>query len=370
MERFDTVVIGGSQAGLATGYYLSKQSRAFVILEAGAEVGAAWRKRWDTLHLFTGARFNSLPGMPFPAGSGIFPSKDEMADYLAAYAAHFSLPVQLGVKVDDLTRADDHYLITVGARRLQARHVVVATGAYTTPRVPAFASQLDPTLTQLHSVDYRNPRQLRNGPVLVVGAGNSGAEIAYDLAATRPTWLAGRDTGMIPGELGSVSHQVGALVFKGVAQRLTVDTLPGRWLVGKAKGLTGGHPVVRLRANDLLKAGVQRVPRVAGVSKGRPVLESGQELDVANVVWATGFVRDYRWIRLPVFDAGGTPRHHRGLVQTEPGLYFAGLPFQSSLLSGLVAGAGPDARYIVQQITARDRAAHPTLARRPQRLLG
>jgi putative flavoprotein involved in K+ transport len=272
--------------------------------------------------------------------------------------------------VDDLTRADDHYVITAGARRLQARHVVVATGAYTTPLFPAFAGQLDPAIIQLHSVEYRNSGQLRDGPVLVVGAGNSGAEIAYDLAATCPTWLAGRDTGMIPGELGSVGHQVGALVFRAVAQRLTVDTLPGRWLVGKARGLTGGHPVVRLRPEDLLKAGVQRVPRVAGVSNGRPVLESGQALDVANVVWATGFVRDFSWIRLPVFDAGGTPRHHRGMVQTEPGLYFAGLPFQSSLLSGLVAGAGPDARYIVQQITARDRAAHPTLARRPQRLPG
>lgn len=367
-ERIDTVVIGGGQAGLAAGYYLARQgrdistgsTRRFAILDAHDRVGDSWRKRWDSLRLFTSASLNSLPGMPFPARWAHFPTKDEMADYLEAYAARFQLPVQLGVKVDELTRDGDRYLIAAGARRLEATHVVVATGAYPTPRVPRFARELDPAITHLHSVAYRNPGQMREGPVLIVGAGNSGAEIALELAPRHRIWLAGRDTGYLPGNFGSLGYQVGGIVFLTVAKLLTVDTSPGRWLARNARGFfTRGLPLVRVQPKDLLEAGVQRVPRVAGVSGGQPVLDDGRVLDVANVVWSTGFVRDYRWIKLPVFDADGNPVHHRGVVQAEPGLYFVGLPFQSSLLSGIVPGAGADAKHIVKQILLRARAAGP-----------
>lgn len=357
IERIDTVVIGGGQAGLAAGYYLARQRRDFVILDAHDCTGDSWRNRWDSLRLFTPVSFNHLPGMPFPKGTGRFPTKDEMADYLEDYAAHFRLPIQLGVRVNELVREGGHYLINADARRLKANHVVVATGAYPTPRVPAFASQLDPAITQLHSVAYRHPGQLRDGTVLVVGAGNSGVEIALDLAPRHQVWLAGRDTGFIPANFGRFDYEFGVIVFKALMQQLTVDTPPGRWLVRRATEFTGGHPVVGVTPQDLLRAGVQRVPRVAGVSRGRPVLEDGRVLDVANVIWSTGFIRDYRWIKLLVFDAAGDPIHHRGVIQTEPGLYFVGLPFQSSLLSGLVAGAGADAKYIVKQIDARETAA-------------
>ncbi|MGH2348508.1 MAG: flavin-containing monooxygenase, partial [bacterium] len=216
----------------------------------------------------------------------------------------------------------------------------------------------------LHSVAYRNPGQLRDGAVLIAGAGNSGAEIALNLAPRHRIWLAGRDTGHIPGNFGSLGYQVGGIVFQTVMKRLTVDTRPGRWLARNAKGFfTRGLPLVRVRPKDLLEAGVQRVPRVAGVSSGRPVLKDGRVLDVGNVVWCTGFVRDYRWIRLPVFDADGDPVHHRGVVQTEPGLYFIGLPFQSSLLSGIVPGAGADANHIVQQTCAERSRSIATRAR-------
>ncbi len=358
-ERIDTVVIGGGQAGLAAGYYLARQRGDFVILDAYDRTGDSWRKRWDSLRLFTPASFNHLPGMPFPKPTGPFPTKDEMADYLEAYAARFQLPVVLGARVDELARDGDRYRIATGARCLKANHVVVATGAYPTPRVPAFASQLDPAITQIHSVAYRHPGQLRDGTVLVVGAGNSGVEIALDLAPRHNVWLAGRDTGFIPANFGRLSYEFAVIVFKALMQQLTVDTPPGRWLVRRAKEFTGGHPVVGVTPQDLLQAGVQRVPRVVGVSRGRPVLEDGRVLDVANVIWSTGFVRNYRWIKLPVFDAAGDPIHHRGVVQTEPGLYFVGLPFQSSLLSGLVAGAGADAQYIVKQILLRARAIDP-----------
>jgi putative flavoprotein involved in K+ transport len=354
-ERFDTIVIGGGQAGLAAGYYLARQKRDFVILDAHDRAGDSWRKRWDSLRLFTSSSLDRLPGMPFPAPRGHFPAKDEMAEYLEAYVARFQLPVELGVRVDELTREDDRYLITAGARRLEANHVVVATGAYPTLRVPEFAGELDPTITQVRSVEYRNPGQLRGGPVLVVGAGNSGAEIALDLSATHPTWLAGRDTGFIPAEYGSLGYRVGGLIFFNLMRLLTVDTPAGRWVVQKARAFTGGHPLVRVKPKALLEAGVQRVSRVVGVRGGRPVLEDGRVLDVANIIWATGFVRDYRWIKLPVFDAKGDPVHHRGVVQGEPGLYFTGMPFQSSILSGHVAGAGADANYIAKQIASRAR---------------
>lgn len=360
-ERIETVVIGAGQAGLAVGYYLARQRREFVILDAHGRAGDSWRKRWDSLRLFTPASFNNLPGMAFPARRGHFPTKDEMADYLEAYAARFELSVQLGVWVDELTRDGDRYLVRAGARRLEADHVVVATGAYATPKVPAFASRLDPAITEFHSVEYRNPSQLREGAVLVVGAGNSGAEIARELAATHPTWLSGRDTGSLPGDLGSFGYRAGGILFQTVMKLFTVDTLPGRWLVRKARAFTRGHPLVRVKPRDLTEAGVKRVPRVRGVSRGQPALEDGRILDVANVVWSTGFVRDFHWIRLPVFAAKGvaadgarasdrTLLRHRGVVQSEPGLYFVGLPYQSSVLSGLVVGAGDDAKHVVRQI--------------------
>jgi putative flavoprotein involved in K+ transport len=358
--RVDTVVIGGGQAGLAAGYYLKRQGRDFVILDAHHRLGESWRRRWDSLRLFTPANLNSLPGMPFPGPAGHYPTKDEMAGYLEDYAARFELPVRLGVGVLELMRDDQGYGLATTAGRLDAHQVIVATGAYRTPRVPAFASQLDPAVPQLHSVEYRNPSQLRDGPVLIVGAGNSGAEIAMDLASTHPVWLSGRHPGHVPaGYVSSSRSQWVANLVVRVALGLTADTWPGRWALNKAHAFMGGHPVVRVQPEQLLVAGVQRVPRVVGVQCGRPLLADGRMLDVANIIWCTGFVRDFSWLRLPIFDADGMPQHHRGMVQTEPGLYFIGLPFQSSVLSGIVASGGPDAQYVVTQIAKRAKATIP-----------
>jgi putative flavoprotein involved in K+ transport len=355
-ERIDTVVIGGGQAGLAAGYYLSQQKRDFVILDVYGRAGDSWRKRWDSLRLFTPASFNHLPGMPFPKSRDRFPTKDEMADYLEGYVDGFQLPMLFNTLVDDLARDGDTYLINAGTSRLKANQVIVATGAYSTPRVPAFASQLDLAINQLHSSDYRNPIQLRDGSVLIVGAGNSGVEIALDLAPEYSVWLAGRNTGHIPANFGKFSYELGVVIFRALMQRLTVDTSPGRWIVRRAKEFSGGHPVVGVTSEDLLQADIQREPRVMSVSNGQPILEGERVLNVTNIIWSTGFVRDYRWIKLPIFDTKGDPIHHRGVVQGEPGLYFVGLPYQSSLLSGLVAGAGADAKYIVKQITLPARA--------------
>src|SRR5215216_5031593 len=202
-EHVETVIIGGGQAGLATGYHLARRDLPFVILDANERIGDAWRKRWDSLRLFTPARYNGLPGWPFPAPAWSFPTKDEVADYLEAYAARFDLPVQTGVRVDGLSREADRYVLTAGDRRFEADHVVVASGAYQRPRIPALASELDPGIVQLHSSEYRDPCQLQEGGVLVVGAANSGVEIALEVSRNHRTWLSGRHTGQEPYRPGS-----------------------------------------------------------------------------------------------------------------------------------------------------------------------
>ena len=343
-HHFDTLVVGGGQAGLAVGYHLAQQHRHFVILDAESRVGNVWRRRWDSLRLFTPARYDGLPGMPFPAPEGYFPTKDEMADYLEAYAARFDLPVRPGERVDALTREEGRYLLTSGNDCLEADHVVVATGAYQNPKVPTFAPELDSEIVQLHSSEYHNPDQLQEGGVLIVGAGNSGAEIAMEQAATHRTYLSGRHTGRIPLGLGRRGVW---WVFNNV---LTVDTRFGRRL--RKSSLGHGAPLIRLKPEDVVAAEVERVPRVTGVRDGEPVLEDGRVPDVANVVWCTGFAPDFRWIELPIFGEDGYPAHYRGVVEGEPGLYFVGLLFLYSLTSSLVGGVGRDSEYVSGHIAA------------------
>ena len=348
-EHFETIVIGGSQAGLTAGYYLAKHDRPFVILDANERIGDAWRKRWDSLRLFTPARFNGLPGSPFAAPAWSFPTKDEMADYLEAYAARFELPVRTGIKIDGVSKANGRFVVSAGDHRLEAENVVVATGAHQIPRLPAFAPELDPGIVQLHSSEYRNPSQLQEGDVLLVGAGNSGAEIAAELLQTHRCWLAGPKTGEIPVRHGSVPARFGFRLIRFVGHHvLRVDTRIGRKLGPKL--ISKGDPLIRTKTKDLVVAGVERVPRVVGERDGRPVLEDERVLDVANVVWCTGFRTDFQWIDLPVFGDDGQPLHSRGVVESEPGLYFLGLVFLYSLSSDVLPNRGRDAEYIAKHI--------------------
>jgi len=345
-HHVDTVVVGGGQAGLAMGYFLTKQEdRDFVILDAGNRVGDAWRKRWDSLRLFTPAFHSGLPGMPFPAPGHYFPTKDETADYLETYARMFDLPLRLGRHVESLSPHDEGYLMRAGDERYLAGHVVVATGPYRHPNIPGFAAELDPAIAQLHSSAYRNPGQLPEGGVLVVGAGNSGAEIAVELAESRRTYLSGRDTGHLP---VSLIHNRLSLWLADHA--FTIDTRLGRKM-SEAMGRRG-DPLVRLKAKDIVVAGVERVPRVEGIVDGKPRLADGRSLDVAVVVWATGFRPDFGWIELPIFDEAGYPIHHRGVVDATHGLYFLGLPFQYTPTSTHVGGVGKDARHLAEHLVA------------------
>ena len=351
-ERIETIVIGGGQAGLSVGYHLARRGRPFVILDTNERIGDSWRNRWDSLRVFTPARLDGLPGMPFPAPPASFPTKDDVADYLEAYAARFELPVRRGVRVDALAKNGDGFVVAAGELRFEANNVVVATGAYRSPRVPAFARELDPAIVQMHSSDYRNPSQLREGGALVVGAGNSGAEIALDVSRGHRTWLSGRDTGHEPVRAGSGPDRfVTPLMWFAAMHVLTVKTPLGRKVQRMYR--SRGIPLARVRRKDITASGIELVPRTAGVRDGSPQLEDGRVLDVANVIWCTGFVPDLTWIDLPVFNEDGDVVHDRGVVGSEPGLYFVGLYFLYALASVLIGGVGRDAEHVVQAISAR-----------------
>jgi putative flavoprotein involved in K+ transport len=358
-ERLETMIIGGGQAGLATGYHLAKRDLPFVILDANERIGDAWRKRWDSLRLFTPARYSGLPGWPFPAPRASYPTKEDVADYLEAYAARFDLPVRAGVAVDGLFREGNWYVLVSGDRRFEAKNVVVASGAYQTPRVPAFASELDPGIVQLHSVEYRDPTQLREGGVLVVGAGNSGAEIAFEVSGTHPTWLSGRETGHVSIRTGSMLDRLLTPLFWFLASRvLTMRTPIGRKV--RPKLLTMAAPLERVRPRELAAAGIERVPRTVGVRDGSPALEDGRVMEVLNVIWCTGFREEFPWIDLPIFDENERPLHERGVVVGEPGLYFVGLFFLYAFTSSLIGGVGRDAEYIAKHIASSEPNGLPT----------
>lgn len=354
-ERFDTVVVGAGQAGLSAGYYLKEGGRSFVILDGNDRVGGSWRTRYDSLELFTPSWAIKLPGWRFPRKGIPYPTRDQMADYLEAYATGLDLPVRTGVHVDRISRDGDGYVLSVGDARIEADHVIVASGANRDPRIPAFSRELDPGIVQLHSSEYRNPSQLREGGVLVVGAGNSGADISLDAVGGHRTWLSGPDRGHVPVDIDRwFAQQVAFRVIRFVGHHvLTLRTPMGR----KAKRKYGskGDMLVRVKPKWLLAAGVERVPKTVGVRDGMPVVEDGTVLHVSNVIWCTGFRHDLSWIDLPIFGEDGEVLHERGVVTSEPGLYFVGLPFQFAASSDVLPGVGRDAKYVVKRLIARAR---------------
>lgn len=340
---------------MAAGYHLRRRGLPFVIVDENERVGDAWRSRWDTLRLFTPARYDALPGMPFPGPSSAYPAKDEAADYLEAYAREFGLPVRTGITVHRLSATRDHFEALCGEEVLLAENVIVATGAYHDPRVPAFAAALDPTIVQLHSRGYRNRTQLQEGGVLVVGAGNSGAEIAIELAGHHPTWLSGPDTGQEPTAAGSIPDRLFTPIMWLIATRLTVRTLMGRKLRDHFLDPPRGIPLGRVRHKDIVAAGIERVGRTTAVRDGYPLLEDGRVLEVSNVIWCTGYTADFSWIDLAFPTHQGFPIQDRGIVESVPGLYFIGLLFLHSLSSALLGGVGRDAEHIADHI-ASDRS--------------
>ena len=357
MDHVETVLIGAGQAGLATAYHLTSRGRDCVVLDRNQRLGDNWRQQWDSLRLYSPTKFDGLPGMPFPGEPWSFPGKDQVADYLESYARRFELPIRLGVRVDRLSAAPDGngYVVATGTGPLHCDNVVVATGTFgRTPRIPEAAKDLDPSILQLHSSEYRRPGQLRDGPVLVVGASHSGTDIAYEVAETHPTTLAGRDCGEIPIRLESRRmHVVFPMLLFAWRHVVTRRTPIGRKEMEEIR--FHGGPMLRVKRADLAERGVVRTEaRVEGVRDGLPLLADGTTVEATNVFWATGFRQTFDWIDLPVMDENGWPREFRGVVDEAPGLFFCGLSFQYAFSSMLLPGVGRDAELVARRITERE----------------
>ncbi|MDQ2690272.1 MAG: NAD(P)/FAD-dependent oxidoreductase [Chloroflexota bacterium] len=355
-ERHDTIVIGAGQGGLSAAYHLARRDVDFVVLERNDRVGDQWRSRYDSLRLYSPAKYDALPGMRFPLPGHAFPTGSQMADYLEAYAAHFRLPVRTGVAVEKLQRTEDgEYTVVAGDRSFQADRVIVASGFFQKPYVPDLAASLHPDIRQLHSSDYRRPSQLADGPVLVVGFSHSGADLAMEAVTNgHVTTLSGKVHGQLPFSVDSRRGRAAWPVLRFLAWNvLTIRTPIGRKMRPQIRS-NGGAPLLRYRRRELLEAGVELAePRTVDVQGGKPVLADGRVLDVANVIWCTGFRPDFGWIDLPIFGDDGYPVEERGVVTSMPGIGFVGLLFQYSFTSMLVVGAGRDAEHVVDRLLSR-----------------
>jgi putative flavoprotein involved in K+ transport len=347
--RHEVIVVGGGQAGLAIGYLLAQHGRDFKILEAAAEPAAAWRERWDSLKLFTPVRYSSLPGLPFPGDPDHYPSRDDVVAYLSDYIDRFDLPVEYYRRVSTIRRAGPGYLIEADGATYEADQVVIATGPFQVPFVPAIAERLDPEVVQIHTSAYRNPADLPAGRVLVVGGGNSGFQVAEELSASCEVHLSigSRQTPLPQRILGRDLFwylEGTGLIYKTKGSRL------GKRLSGRDT-LIGSTPR-RLRRRH----GVELRPRVVAADGSKVTFADGTQLDVDAVVWATGYRSDYSWVHVPVLDEAGAPIHERG-VTPSPGLYFLGLTWQYTRGSALIGWVKDDAEHLAQRIGAYPRPA-------------
>ena len=345
MEYRDAVVVGGGQAGLAIGYYLAQQDLNFTILEAAGRPAAAWRQRWDSLRLFTPARYDSLPGKPFPGDPDSYPGRDEVVAYLTEYAEQFELPVELSSPVCSVRPADGRYLVETEGRIHEAGQVVIATGPFQVPFTPAIADGLADAVVHFHSSEYTTPGSIPPGPVLVVGGGNTGFQIAAELAATHEVHLSiGSRQKPLPQrvlgrDLFSVLDRLGVL-------KKSADTRIGRRLKANEDTLIGSSP------RSLRRLGVRLRPRATAAAANTVSFEDGTALDVSSVIWATGYRLDHSFVDAPVFDARGNVVHERGVTES-PGLYFLGLPWLHTRGSALLGWVKDDARYLADRISDR-----------------
>ncbi|MDQ1512368.1 MAG: putative flavoprotein involved in transport [Microbacteriaceae bacterium] len=364
--QVEVAVIGGGVAGLLAGQRLRARGVDFVILDDHARVGDAWRERYDSLRLFSYRYYASLPGLPMPVGVRHCPTRDELADYLEGYARHFELPVRTSTRVIRVGRAEDGgFVIEVesptGHEAILASRVIVAAGAHRRPVRPPFADLVDPRVRQLHSIGYRGPADFAPGPVLVVGAGNSGTDIALDAArAGHVVVLAGRHPGQTPFAIDSLPGFIGGHVFLFVLRHLTVRTRVGRAARERQRG--HGLMLIRNKLADLDAAGVRRVERIAAVRNGLPVTSDGEELTPAAIVWCTGSRPELSWLEVDgALDEDGEPIQTEGVADHVPGLAYLGLDFQYSAASATIQGMTRDARTVVDRLL-RNPVAVPVAA--------
>jgi len=340
---YDIVIIGAGQAGLSMGYYLKKSKLSFLILEKDSAVGEVWNKRYDSLTLFTPHKYSSLPGLPLGESKRTYPTKKEIANYLSEYASAFSLPVQVNTCVEEVTQTEDGFNIMTNQGTFLSQNVVIATGPFTTPFIPPIANHLSDRVLQLHSSEYRNPAQLQQGAVLVVGGGNSGAQIAVELSNKKETFLSvSHKMKFLPQDIGQKS--IFWYFDKLGVYRASADSFVGKLLKKQHDPIFGFELKAKLRDKEILMK-----PRTIDAKDDLILFEDGSKLQVENIIWSTGFKPAYDWIKIPgVTDSKGAPIHQRGVTQVK-GLFFLGLPWQHSRGSALLQGVGADAEYLYKK---------------------
>jgi putative flavoprotein involved in K+ transport len=348
---FGVVVVGAGQAGLAIGYFLARQGRRFVILEAGESIGQAWRTRWNSLVLFTSRRYSGLPGLPFPGDPEGYATRDEVLEYLEQYAATFKLPVRLGTPVRRLGHAAGRFGLELDGGRMEADQVVVATGPFQVPRIPPIPGQLAPDVFQVHSTGYMEPSDVPAGTVVVVGGGNTGFQIAKELSATRLVHLA-VGSRMTPLPQRFLGRDLFWWLTKTGLIKKTVESRIGQRLQHREDTLIGSS------ARQIRRLGVELKPRLTGASGRLVSFADGSTLEVDAVIWATGYRSDYAWIDAPVFDSDGQVKHRRGVTDV-PGLYFLGMPWQYTRGSALIGWVKDDAEFIAEQSEASAKGRPP-----------
>ncbi|MBB6452630.1 putative flavoprotein involved in K+ transport [Salirhabdus euzebyi] len=342
--KYDVIVIGAGQAGLSIGYYLKQTELNFVILDKGCNVGESWKERYDSLTLFTPRSFSSLPGFLMPGDEKVYPVKDEVANYLDTYAKKFSIPIQHHTEVTNIEKVDDDFILSTTKGECISKNVVVATGPFHHPFIPSFSAGLSTDILQIHSSEYKNPEQLQPGTILVVGGGNSGSQIAVELADNRDVYFSvGHKLNFLPQDIGKKSifwwfDKLGIL-------KATRESKIGSFIRQKP------DPIFGFELKPLLHRQVVKLkPRVVSVNQNSVIFKDNSLLEVSNIIWCTGFKLDFKWIDIPsVFDQKGNPIHKRGVTAVD-GFYFLGLPWQFRRGSALLQGVGVDAQYIVKQV--------------------
>jgi putative flavoprotein involved in K+ transport len=341
----DAVIVGGGQAGMAVGHHLAERGADFEILDAGDAPGASWRRRWESLVLFTPAQYDALPGMPFPAEADSYPSKDDVAAYLAAYAERFSLPIRHRTVVTNVSATGGGFVVRTADDDREARRVVVATGPFQFPLTPGVAAGLDESVVQVHSDEYRSPASVEGGDVLVVGGGNSGCQIAQELSSMHGVTLAlGKKTPSVPQR--PLGRDLWWWGDKLGLSSVTVESRIGRRLRER-------DPVIGVGPKRLARDhGVQLRPRVAAASGRSVTFEDGTSHDFDAVVWATGYRTNHSWVDIPdAKDGDGRLVHRRGISRA-PGLFVIGQSWQWRRGSALLGWVGDDARFLVEQMSA------------------
>ncbi|MFB3167671.1 NAD(P)/FAD-dependent oxidoreductase [Neobacillus sp. 179-C4.2 HS] len=340
---YDVLVIGAGQAGLAMGYYLKQTKLSFLILDKESAIGESWKKRYDSLTLFTPRSYSSLPGLTLNGEEKIYPTKDEITDYLSLYANTFSLPIQLDTTVKRVDK-EDHFLLHTTKGVYHCRNVIIATGPFQKPFIPEFSHYLSENILQVHSSKYKNPSQINEGTTLVVGGGNSGAQIAVELSHSKEVYLSvGHQMRFLPQDIGSKS------IFwwfdKLGVYRANVHSKVGQYIKNKPDPIFGFELKTQLKNRSVILK-----PRVTSADNSQVFFNDGSSIEVSNVIWSTGFKSDFSFIHISsVLNEKGLPIHQRGVTKVK-GLFFLGLAWQNSRGSALLQGVGTDAKYIVEKL--------------------